>query len=57
MMVVGLNSVYGYLSWLWSSIKECLYKENDEVLGELLSIFFQNPHFCLGHNPAITHPN
>ena len=51
------SSVCGCLSWLWSIIEECLYKENVGVLGEMLSKIFQNPRFCLGHNLAITHPN
>ena len=34
-----------------------MYKGNVGVLGEMLSIFFKNPRFCLGHNLVITHPN
>ena len=30
------SSVCGCLSWLWSSIEECLYKGNVGVLGEML---------------------
>ena len=34
-----------------------MYKENVEVLGEMLSNFFQNPCFWFGHNLAISYPN
>ena len=37
--------------------EEFLYKENVEVLGEMLSNFFQNRYFCFSHNLAIAHPN
>ena len=44
--------LYGFLSWLWSSIEECLYKENVGVLRKILSKFKENPCFCFGHHSS-----
>ena len=42
-------SCFLLFDWLWSSNEKFLYKGNVGFLGEMLSKFFQNPYFCLGH--------
>ena len=51
-VLVQFVVVLKFLSWLWSSIEECLYKGNVGALGEMLSKIFQNPHFFLGHHSS-----
>ena len=42
---------------VWIVVDEFLYKGNDEVSKELLSIFFQNPCFCFAYKLSYNYPN